>query len=145
MAKPERNFINRIHRKIKPTLFKQGMGLTSTNGTPDYYYEGSEGALWVEYKWYPEEPEAIDLCDTKKKTHLSMLQQNWLGRASRNLVRVAVVAGYPKGCIVLLGKQYLSQHTASKRFLIENHKWTELEWAEYLDDLDCEGSGSNSG
>jgi hypothetical protein len=140
MAKPERNFINRIHRKIKPTLFKQAMGLTSTNGTPDYYYEGRDGALWVEYKFFPVEPQGqFDLCDTNQKIHLSKLQQVWLARASKNKVRVAVVAGYPKGCVVLLGKQYLPIHTASKRFLIENHKWTEHEWAEYLDDLDLQG------
>lgn len=138
MAKPERNFINRIHRKIKPTLYKQAMGLTSTNGTPDYYYEGLKGALWVEYKWYPEEPEAIDICDTKKKTHLSMLQQNWLERANANGVNVAVVAGYPKGCVVMLGEQWMTQHSTSKRFLIKNHKWTEMEWADYLDELDLQ-------
>ncbi len=146
MAKPERNFINRIHRKIQPTLYKQAMGLTSTNGTPDYYYEGAElSELWVEYKWYPEEPKEIDLCDTKKKTHLSMLQQNWLERANGNNVNVAVVAGYPKGCVVLLGGQWLSAVTTSTRFLIEDHKWTELEWAEYLNDLDTQGSRNNSG
>jgi hypothetical protein len=144
MAKPERNFINRIHRKIKPTLYKQAMGLTSTNGTPDYYYEGLNGALWVEYKWYPEEPEAINVCDTKKKTHLSMLQQNWLMRANTNDVRVAVVAGYPKGCVVLLGKMWMTSITTRKGFLIENHKWTELEWADFLDELDSHGSGSSS-
>jgi hypothetical protein len=145
VAKPERNFINRIHRKISPVLYKQAMGLTSTNGTPDYYYEGRLRAeLWVEYKWYPEEPEEIDLCDTKKKTHLSMLQQNWLERANRNGVKVAVVAGYPKGCIVLRGEQWMSKHTTSKRFLIKDHKWTELEWAEYLDGLDIQGSNKDS-
>lgn len=119
--------------------------MTSTNGTPDYYYEGRLRAeLWVEYKWYPEEPEEIDLCDTKKKTHLSMLQQNWLERANRNGVKVAVVAGYPKGCIVLRGEQWMSKHTTSKRFLIKDHKWTELEWAEYLDGLDIQGSNKDS-
>lgn len=143
MAKPERNFINRIHRKVKPTLYKQAMGLTSTNGTPDYYYEGLQGALWVEYKWYPKEPEEIDLCDTKKPTHLSMLQQAWLKRANKNSVKVAVVAGYPKGCVVLLGKQWMSGVTLSKRFLIKNHKWTEREFAEFLDDLDQSTSDSD--
>jgi hypothetical protein len=144
MAKPERNFINRIHRKIKPTLYKQAMGLTSTNGTPDYYYEGLRGELWVEYKWYPEEPQEINLCDTKKKTHLSMLQQNWLRRANTNCVDVAVVAGYPKGCVVLLDSNWQDQNTTSERFLIEDHKWTELEWAGYLDDLDLQGSSRHS-
>jgi hypothetical protein len=115
------------------------MGLTSTNGTPDYYYEGLNRELWVEYKWYPEEPKEIKICDTKQKVHLSMLQQIWLERAIKNNVRVAVVIGYPKGCVVLLGRQWLAKHTASKGFLIENHKWTEIEWAEYLDDLNVQG------
>lgn len=145
MAKPERNFINRIHRKIKPTLFKQAMGLTSTNGTPDYYYEGSLGAIWVEYKFFPVEPMGqFDLCDTKQKIHLSKLQQIWLERANDNGVDVAVVAGYPKGCVVLLDDEWKSANTTSNRFLIKNYKWTEHEWAQQLDDYDLPRGGGDS-
>ena len=77
------------------------MGLTSTNGTPDYYYEGAKGCLWIEYKWYPEKPRVIDLTDKKKKPHLSALQRLWLNRAVANGVDVIVVAGYPDGCFIL--------------------------------------------
>lgn len=101
MPKPERNFITRIHRKLDPELYKQAMGLTSTNGTPDYYYEGLFGFLWVEYKWYEEKPEVIDLLNVKKKPHLSALQQNWLKRAEKNKIPTAVIAGYPQGCFIL--------------------------------------------
>jgi hypothetical protein len=73
-----------------------------------------------------------------------MLQQNWLKRANANGVKVAVVAGYPKGCVVLLGDIWTSNCTTSDGFLIENHKTTELDWAEYLDDLDTKGSSSHS-
>jgi hypothetical protein len=102
MAKPESNFIARIHRRLTTDIYKQAMGLTSTNGTPDYYYEGVNGCLWIEYKWYPEKPLTIDLTDKKKKPHLSALQRLWLNRAIVNGVDAIVVAGYPgTGCFIL--------------------------------------------
>jgi len=101
MAKPESNFIARVHRRLDKDVYKQAMGLTSTNGTPDYYYEGPHGCKWIEYKWYPEKPGTIDLCNPKKKPHLSALQRLWLNRAIINNVDAFVVAGYPGGCFIL--------------------------------------------
>lgn len=102
MAKPETNFIARVHRRLTEGVYKQAMGLTSTNGTPDYYYEGPHGCMWIEYKWYPEKPTIIDLTNPKKKPHLSALQRLWLNRAMFNRINAFVVAGYPGGGCFLL-------------------------------------------
>lgn len=133
--KPEANFVNRIHRKLDvgPDFHKQAMGLTSMNGTPDYYYEGCSGVLWVEYKWYPQEPLCVDLHDTKIKPHLSKLQQRWLVRASRNGVSIAVVAGYPGGCVILPDDEWKYRWDGKA---LENRKSTELTWVDTLNGLD---------
>ena len=127
MTKPETNFIKRIHRKLNSNVYKQAMGLTATNGTPDYYYERSYGAIWVEYKWYPKEPIAVDLTNAKKDPCLSKLQQRWLRRAYHNNVIIAVVAGYPGGCIALWGLDW-------DRLILDpaKYKLTEIEWAHEL-------------
>ena len=131
-TKPEANFIIRIHRKLDTVLYKQAMGLTATNGTPDYYYEGRNGVLWVEYKWYPKKPTVVELYDTDKYPHLSRLQQNWLTRAHNNGVPVAVVAGYPKGCLVFNGLDW------TRRWQLALHDVrmkSEFEWADTLNEL----------
>jgi hypothetical protein len=132
MPKPEANFISRVHRKLDASVYKQAMGLTSTNGTPDYYYEGNAGHLWVEYKWYPEKPKFVDLCDTSKKPSLSRLQQRWLERAHGNKQPVVVVAGFPGGCFVFLGvewKLHMDEH------ILKAMTMTEQAWIETLNEL----------
>jgi len=58
------------------------MESAGTDGTPDYYYEGTEGRiLWVEYKVYPNKPSA--------------LQEFWILRARNNGVRTWVATQMP--------------------------------------------------
>ena len=134
-SKPESNFIDRIHRKLNKAVYKQAMGLTATNGTPDYYYEGITGHLWVEYKWYPEKPDFIDLCDTGKKPNLSKLQQHWLRRANNSGQPIAVVAGFPGGVIVLVEDEFeaaMPMHDAEQ---LHHMVLTEQDWVECLNEL----------
>lgn len=106
MAKPEGNFIQRVHRKLNKKIHKQSMGLTALNGTPDYYYEGPYGSMWIEYKWYAARPGSIRLATSKSSPKLSPLQRKWLNRAYVNRVRVYVVAGYPGGCFILKNSKW---------------------------------------
>jgi len=133
-TKPESNFIKRIHRKMNQEIYKQAMGLTATNGTPDYYYEGDNGTLWVEYKWYDKEPAQVRLFDTTTKPHLSKLQQTWLKRATNNGVKIAVVAGFPGGCFILYGNEW-ELTWSSKGAKFYTIKFTESDWVEELNDL----------
>ena len=132
-TKPEANFVKRIHSKLNKNLYKQAMGLTVTNGTPDYYYEGKLNYLWVEYKWYPTEPTFVDLYNTARKPSLSMLQQHWLKRAHTNNINTAVVAGYPKGCIILQGLEW---ETPWNNSALEDHIYEESAWIDYLNELE---------
>lgn len=53
MSQPESKFIQKVHRRVPPisTLYRQKM--EAGTGTPDFYYEGHDVALWVEYKVHP--------------------------------------------------------------------------------------------
>jgi hypothetical protein len=99
MAKPESKFVAKVHRQLPKSVYRQGMGLTATNGTPDVYYEGEKGILWVEYKWTDRIRETLNL-NTKSSPKLSKLQIKWLDRAFDNNRNVAVIVGSPDGCII---------------------------------------------
>ena len=99
--KPEGLFIDKVHRKLNKDVYHQGMGLTSTNGTPDVWYEGHHDTLWVEYKWWELIPKEFNLCERKTSPKLSKLQQNWLRRGYERASNVAVILGSPHGSIFL--------------------------------------------
>lgn len=61
-----------------------------SGGTPDAYYEGRDGSVWVEYK-YLARPGPLFKAD------LSALQARWLARAHGNGQNVRVVVGSPVG------------------------------------------------
>lgn len=132
-SKPESRFIDRIHRKLNKDIYKQAMGLTAVNGTPDYYYEGNAGHIWVEYKWYDNKPTYVDLCDTGKKPNLSKLQQHWLNRAYHNKQPIAVVAGFPKGCLIFVNDEWKMHLTDP--IVIDLFTTTEESWVDSLNDL----------
>ncbi len=109
MAGPERRFIDSVHRQIDLDwgLWKQAMtGVMGANGTPDYYYELYNRALWVEYKWVNRLPEQILLIDHTKKYALSALQRAWLNRAVANKTPVAVVLGSKDGAVIAVGGRW---------------------------------------
>ena len=96
MAKPEANYIKRVHNQLNNSVYTQGMGLTATNGTPDNYYEGHNGILWVEYKYVQTPPRTLNL-STSTHPKLSKLQLRWLHRAAKNNVKTAVIMGTDSG------------------------------------------------
>lgn len=65
-------------------------------GTPDVWYSGNLGDLWVEYKFLPKIPKsnAIDL-------GLSPLQLHWINSRSAEGRSVWVIVGCPDGGIIL--------------------------------------------
>lgn len=91
---PEGQFIKRIHRCLPPKVHHQSMRGMYHNGTPDQYYEGPNGILWVEYKWrkaIPRKP---------FEPALTALQRRWLNRANNNGVHVAVIVGCRTGGMI---------------------------------------------
>ena len=48
--KPESQAVSSLHTKLDKRVYREGMANPYSGGTPDVYYEGTCGALWVEYK-----------------------------------------------------------------------------------------------
>ena len=117
-VKPEGRFIDKVHRHLPKSVYRQGMGLTATNGTPDMYYEGDRSILWVEYKWINKMPESIDLRHRKTSPKLSKLQQRWLRRATANHVRTAVILGSPEGAVIMLDDYWDMQQYFKREYLL---------------------------
>lgn len=118
--KPERRFVTAVERKLPESLYRQSMFTPYSNGTPDKYYEGPGGCLWIEYKWLPKTPpQCVALDDL-----LTPLQQRWLRRAHGHGVPVRVVIGCPTGAAVV--EAYLD-YAAPSAF-----HWTKEELAEWI-------------
>jgi hypothetical protein len=92
----EHSFIKAIHRKLPKDIYRWKVSDRFTGGVPDCYYEGSKGALWVEYKYLKSLPKKTS---TLINPGVSKLQLAWLERAERNGVNTMLVAGYPCGSI----------------------------------------------
>lgn len=88
----ERQLIDAIHRRLPKSLHRQSMTLGSLtqNGTPDYYYDGPDSDLWIEYKQVNSIPR-----DGIVVPPLTQLQCKWLERRYRNGGNARVVVGLP--------------------------------------------------
>lgn len=65
-------------------------------GTPDVWYSGKNGDLWVEYKWAPKVPKSGIIVPD-----LSPLQLKWLKGRFEEKRNVVVIVGYPDGCLIM--------------------------------------------
>lgn len=93
--KPENTFIKGIHKLLHPDIYSEKTFNPMRGGTPDCFYMGFAGELWIEYKWVKKFPK------TKIIPNLSPLQKAWLMRAWDRGRRPWVVVGSPDGCIAL--------------------------------------------
>jgi hypothetical protein len=64
-------------------------------GTPDVWYSGPGGDLWVEYKWAKKCPTLAEIPEL-----LSALQRDWLIKRANEGRAVAVIVGWPGGSTV---------------------------------------------
>lgn len=95
-AKPETTFTASVNRKLPRLLHKEKMNNPYRSGTPDFWYSGSKGDLWVEYKFIPKLAIRVD-----NKVELSELQRIWLNARHAEGRNVAVIVGHPDGGVVL--------------------------------------------
>lgn len=95
-SKPESSFIRGIHKYLPPRLHSEKMNNPYSSGTPDVYYSGPQGDLWVEYKFLP----TLAVRATNK-INLSELQRMWLHGRHKEGRNVAVIVGCPDGGTVL--------------------------------------------
>lgn len=95
-SKPESSFIRGVHKYLPTGLHFEKMNNPYSSGTPDVYYSGPQGDLWVEYKFLP----ALAV-RANNKVNLSELQRMWLHGRHKEGRNVAVIVGCPDGGTVL--------------------------------------------
>ena len=94
-TKPENTFIKSVHKHIH--CYAEKMCNPFTSGTPDVWYSGDKGDLWVEYKFIPKIP---SLKRTKVVPTLSPRQLLWLRQQHANGRNVAVIVGCKEGAVI---------------------------------------------
>jgi hypothetical protein len=107
-AKPENTFIASVHRKFggaSPYFEKMYNPLRS--GTPDVYYSGDIGQLWVEYKFLPKTPRITRTSRiTEILPELTPLQRRWLDHRYLEGRNVAVILGTPDGGVIYRDQEW---------------------------------------
>ena len=95
--KPETNFYRGVHKLLPREIYREKMYNPLRGGTPDVWYSGNAGDLWVEYKWLAKVPKQVPIRLYKL---LSPLQFSWLNARHKEGRNVAVVLGTPEGAWV---------------------------------------------
>jgi hypothetical protein len=126
--KQETTFARFIHKGLPSTIYIEKTSNPFRAGTPDYYIEGPEGILWIEYKWinklWTEDKQAENLCSSQSWIR----QLQWLKRAESNDVNNAVIIG------VGLGRQSQGYFiTSPYDFLYDQHRlWSYIELRNWI-------------
>lgn len=92
---PETTFRKSVERHLPRFLYREKMSNPYRGGTPDSWYSGITGDLWVEYKFMPHVPQSTSILPA-----LSALQRRWLNDRLAESRRVAVVLGSPDGGVI---------------------------------------------
>lgn len=101
-VKPESQYISSVHKKL-PRTYAEKNNNPYRSGTPDVWYSGDKGDLWVEYKFLPKTPKRTEILP-----ELSPRQKRWLGNRLDEGRNVAVVLGTPKGGVIYRNRQWLT-------------------------------------
>ena len=107
--KPENAYIAKVHKHLPRTLYRMKNSNSYTAGVPDTWYSGSNGDLWVEFKYLPTVPKRTAVDPLKL---LSPLQVKWLNERFGEGRNVAVVIGCPLGGVLLTKKSWESPISA---------------------------------
>ena len=112
---PEATFRDSVHKYLPPQhiVYRMPNSNRYVSGVPDTYYEGDNGALWVEWKKVPKIPRVW--VPGKKGTPTS-LQRDWLHRAHMNRVNVAVIVGCPAGGVFMRDFEWNKEWTQDEFF-----------------------------
>lgn len=138
---PERKYINAVHRQLDSEIYKEcttGMG----GGVPDYYYEGFEQQLRIEYKAFPGKlPSIIEICKPKSNVGLTALQRRWLNRHIENGHTGWVVVGSGSGGIILENGEWEDVWIPEDDITV----YTPAQIASEIEDVILRGSERNCG
>ena len=99
--KPENSFIQSVHRKLKEQVYHEKMNNPWRAGTPDVWYSGNLGDLWIEYKYVTKLPISAEI-----RPDLTPRQSRWLNNRFDEGRNVAVVLGTPDGGVIYRNKEW---------------------------------------
>jgi hypothetical protein len=134
-SKPETRFQKKIHKHLNASIHKEKMANQYRGGTPDVWYSGNYGDLWVEYKWISKPALKARIYVHKL---LSGLQAKWLRERYSEGRNVAVILGTPVGAWVYEGGDWEGHH-APTRNTIERAGLTPVHIAEYIQTIVYQG------
>jgi len=102
----------------------------SPSGTPDVFYEGNKGDIWIEYKCIPK----WEGRRTVPINKISSNQKLWLTRRIENDLPCAVIIGAEDGKSIILTKTHIFNPPDIKH-LYENYLKTPTQVAEWIADM----------
>lgn len=101
----EKQLIDAVMRRIPKSVHSQSMTSASltSNGTPDRYFDGPKGDLWVEFKYIDAWPRSavVGGVHASKRGCYSPLQYSWMKRRWDHGRNVLGVIGLPDGTAVV--------------------------------------------
>lgn len=101
----EKTLIAYVRQRLPTTIHSQSMtfGSMSMNGTPDTYFDGPKGDLWVEWKQISAWPRdgLVGGVNDKKRGCYSTLQYRWMERRWKAGKNVLGVIGLPDKRVVI--------------------------------------------
>lgn len=105
---PENRFIKSVHDALHGGHHEK-MANPYRRGTPDVYYSGMLGDLWVEYKFIAKVPKRANILP-----ELSQQQLEWCEARYNEGRNVAVIVGTPKGGVVFRHLEWMSPMSAER-------------------------------
>lgn len=99
-TKPENVFIASVHRRLASVYFEK-LCNPFRSGTPDVWYSGDRGDLWIEYKFLPKIPRSEGILPD-----LSAQQRRWLDSRAAEGRNVAVVIGCKEGAVIYCNRDW---------------------------------------
>lgn len=100
-TKPENRFIGSVHRHLSRT-YAEKMSNAWRAGTPDVWYSGVRGDLWIEYKYIARIPRSAEILPD-----LTPRQKRWLNNRFDEGRNVAVVLGTRTGGVIYRNKEWM--------------------------------------
>lgn len=104
------------------TIHSQSMtfGSMSMNGTPDRYFDGPSGDLWIEFKQIAAWPRdgLVGGVDDKKRGCYSTLQFRWMRRRWNTGRNVLGVIGLPDKTVVIQDSPVAWEHKSSVKLAV---------------------------
>ncbi len=86
----EKDFINKVHRKLPKEVYRWKINDPYHGGVSDTYYSGPNNHCWIEYKYKDNLPAKLN---SKIKINLSEQQRIWLARQQEHGVFTYAVFG----------------------------------------------------